>query len=249
MSKRQERREQRRKQQQRQRLWTIGMVVVGAVLVAFAFIWPSLRSNQATSDALASITPIAPVAFTAAKDGTHLGDPNAPVKMDVWEDFQCSGCLHYSQNIEPSIIQKFVETGKVYYTFHFFLLIDGASTTGESHQSANAAMCANEQSHFWDYHQILFANWLGENVGSYSDARLVAMAQSIGLDMSAFKKCFKANTYADQINKDFQDGQKMGVQATPAIFVNGQVAVSSAGARYIPSIDDLSKMIEGFLGQ
>jgi len=247
MSKRQELRERRRKQQQRQRLLTIGLVTIGAVLVAFAFIWPMINKNRVSSDTLASITPVTPITDTAAKDGTHLGDPNAPVKMDVWEDFQCSGCYYYSLNIEPAIIQKYVDSGKVYYTFHFFLMIDGGDTTGESHQAANAAMCANEQGRFWDYHGILFTNWKGENVGSFTDERLVAMAQKLDLNMMAFINCFKANTYALEINQDFQAGLDKDVHATPSIFVNGQVAESSAGAKYIPSVDDLSNIIEGLL--
>jgi len=245
MSKRQEIREKRRKQQQRQRILVIGMVAAGAVLIAFALIWPTLKGNQISNVTLASITPVAPRNFNAAVDGTHLGDPNAPVKIDVWEDYQCSGCFYYSENIEPLIIQNYVEKGKVYYTFHFYPFISG--TSGESQQSANAAMCALEQGRFWDYHNILFTNWIGENVGSFTDARLVAMATSIGLDMTAFNQCFQADPYADQINQDFQAGQNMGVSRTPTIFINGQAAESSAGAKYIPSFDDLSRIIDGLL--
>jgi len=247
MSRRQEIREKRRKQQQRQRMLVIGMVAAGAVLIAFALIWPTLKGNQISNASLASITPIAPLTTNAAVDGTHLGDPNAPVKIDVWEDFQCSGCWYYTENIEPLVIQNYVETGKVYYTFHFYPFISGGSTSDESNQAANAAMCALDQGRFWDYHVILFANWTGENVGSFSDARLVAMATSIGLDMTAFNQCFQANPYADQINQDFQAGQDLGVHATPAIFINGQAAESSSGANYIPSFDDLSRIIDGLL--
>jgi protein-disulfide isomerase len=245
MSKRQEIREKRRKQQQRQRLLVIGMVAIGAVLIAFALIWPTLKGNQISNATLASITPIAPGYFNAAVDGTHLGDPNALVKIDVWEDFQCSGCFYYTENIEPLVIQNYVETGKVYYTFHFYPFISG--TSGESQQAANAAMCALDQGRFWDYHNILFTNWIGENVGSFTDARLVAMATSIGLDMTAFNQCFQADPYADQINQDFQAGKNMGVKSTPGIFINGQAAESSAGAKYIPSFDDISRTIDGLL--
>ena len=54
-----------------------------------------------------------------------MGNPNAPVKMDLWEDFQCSGCWSYTKNLEPQILQTYVDTGKVYYTFHFYPFIDG----------------------------------------------------------------------------------------------------------------------------
>ena len=174
-----------------------------------------------------------------------MGDPNATVKMDVWEDFQCSGCMYYSTNLAPQIIQTYIETGKIYYTFHLMPFIDGG--VGESHQAANAAMCANEQGRFWDYHDMLFANWTGENVGAYTDTSLVAFAEQIGLDMTGFKKCFEANTYATQISQDAQAGSDKGVPPTPGIFVNGQMVVSSQGKNLIPSFDDISSAIDAAL--
>lgn len=244
MSKRQEIRARRRRQQLINRILVIIMVSVGALLVVFALVLPSIRRGANTSTDK-PITAFTPRSINAPVDGFHIGDPSAPVKMDVWEDFQCSGCMSYSMNLEPQILQAYVETGKVYYTFHIYPFIDGGQ--GESHQSANAAMCANEQGRFWDYHDMLFANWLGENVGAYTDPRLVAFAEEIGLDMTAFNLCFQANTYADQIAQNIQDGTAIGVPPTPGIFVNGQAVVSSAGQNYIPSFEDISRTIDSAL--
>ena len=72
-------------------------------------------------------------------------------------------------------------------------------------------------------------------------------AQQLGLDMTAFNKCFQANTYADQINQDYQAGSAKGVPPTPAIFVNGNVVVSSQGQNYIASVADLSAVIDAAL--
>lgn len=243
MSKRQEIRARRRRQQLWNRILVIVLVSMGALLVVFALVVPSLsrNSNNPTSTDIS----FTPRPINAQMDGVHIGESNAPVKMDVWEDFQCSGCLPYTQTIEPQILQAYVETGKVYYTFRFYPFLDGGQ--GESQQSANAAMCANEQNRFWDYHDILFANWLGENVGSFTDARLVAFAQEIGLDMTAFNKCFQANTYADQIAQEVQAGTQLGVPPTPGIFVNNQIVISSAGQYYIPSFEDISRAIDSAL--
>jgi len=242
MSKRQEIRERRHRQQLRNRIIVIVLVVLAAAFVVFALILPGLRGPN-----VGKIVQITPVARKAAVDKTTMGDPNAPVKMDVWEDFQCSGCWSYSQNLEPQVISTYVDTGKVFYTFHFYPFIDGGS--GESHQAANAAMCASAQGRFWDYHDMLFANYLGENAGSYTDTRLVAFAQKIGLDMTAFQACFQANTFASQIAQDAQAGAKLGVPPTPGIFVNGQMVISSAGKTYLPSLADISKTIDAALGQ
>jgi protein-disulfide isomerase len=242
MSKREEIRNRRKQERLRNRIIAILVVVAGAALITFALIIPGIRNQQRS----AQINQITPIARKAAANGLSLGDPNAKVKIDVWEDFQCSGCESYTKTIEPAIIEKYVDTGKVYYTFHNAPFIDGGQ--GESHQAANAVMCANAQGKFWEYHDLIYANWQGENVGSFTDARLKAMAQALQLDMNAFNTCFGANTYADQIQADYLAGKDKGVPPTPGIFLNGTKVVSSQGENYIPSVDDLSQAIDAALG-
>jgi len=240
MTKRQEIRARHKAAKMRNRVLSIVAVVAVAAFIVIILIISSLNRSKA-----GTIVEITPVARKAALTKTSMGDPNAPVKMDVWEDFQCSGCRSYSQNLEPLVVTKYVETGKVFYTFHFFPFIDGGQ--GESHQAADAAMCANAQGRFWDYHDMLFANWLGENQGSFTDVRLVAIAQMLNLDKTAFNSCFKANTYANLIEQDYVAGSQLGVPPTPGIFVNGKMVVSSAGQNFLPSIDDISKTIDAAL--
>lgn len=242
MSKRQKMRDRQRRTQNRNRLGVILFVTIGALLIALVLILPSLKSPT-----VSNVVQITPLANDVPMNKTSIGDPEAPVKMDVWEDFQCSGCLSYSEKIEPQIFQTYVETGKVYYTFHFYPFIDGGQ--GESHDAANAAMCAAAQERFWDFHAIAFANWIGENAGSYTKPRLIEFAQSIGLDMTAFNQCFQENTYSAEIQQDVDKGTKLGVPPTPGIFVNGELVVSSAGPNYIPSFDDISRAIEAGLGE
>ncbi len=244
MSKRQEIRARRKREQIRNRLVVILLVIGGAALIVFALILPSIN-NAKNQTVNAQVTPITPRAFSTTVKGLSLGDPNAPVKIDAWEDFQCVACDDYTKNVEPDIIKNLVETGKVYYTYHFYLIIDQGNPSGESHQAANAAMCANEQGRFWDYHDILVKNWKGENVGSYTDARLGNMAESIGLDLTAFNSCFKANKYKDQIDQDIQAGANKGVTGTPSIFVNGQIVAPG----FIPTYDQIAQAVAAAGGQ
>jgi protein-disulfide isomerase len=240
MSKRQELRDRQRRKQSRNRLAAILFVTAGALLAAFVLIWPNLKSPT-----VSNVIQITPIANAVPVNKTSIGNADAPVKMDVWEDFQCSGCLSFTKNLEPQIFQTYVETGKVYYTFHFYPFIDGGQ--GESHDAANAAMCAAAQERFWDYHDIAFANWIGENAGSYIKPRLVEFAQSIGLNMTEFNQCFNENAYSAEIQQDIDEGTKLGVPPTPGIFVNGELVVSSVGPNYIPSFDDISRAIEAGL--
>ena len=231
MSKRQDIRDRRRREQIRNRIIVILVVVVGALLVTFALVLPSINNATLAANATrtaANATPvpvitITPRVFTTKVDGVHLGDPNAPVKVDAYEDFRCSACLYYTQNVEPQVIQNYVDTGKAYYTFHFYEVIDGNDGTDASYRSANAALCANEQGHFWDYHDTLYANQTSESATLYTDARLVTMAENLKLDMNAFNQCYQAKKYASVVNNDGTQAQSLSVSGTPSIFVNGKL--------------------------
>lgn len=239
-SKRQIRREQRVKRQQRQRVFTIGAVVVGALLISGLLIYPSLNRTLAPPGEIVQITPEGrPLA-----DGNAMGEPDAPVLIEVWEDFQCPACRSYSQEIEPLIAENFVATGKVRYVFRQYPFIDDQVVTNESDQAANASMCAAEQGAFWDYHDMLFANWDGENDGAFSDKRLEVFAESLGLDMGAFTDCFRSNRYESEINQDLADGNRAGVSGTPSVFVNGQQLTPG----YVPGYDEIAAAVNAALG-
>jgi protein-disulfide isomerase len=233
VSKRQERRAQVQRQQQRQRLITIGLITLGALLVVLAVVWPQLRP-------VGEIVTVTPASLPDA-DGLSLGDPNAAVTIDVFEDFQCPACRSFTESTEPLIIQNLVATGKARYVFHNYPFLDGNGVgSGESDQAANASMCANEQGKFWDMHNIVYANWNGENQDAFSNRRLQAMAESIGLDMGAFNSCFNANKYEAEIQADFDLGGEMGVSGTPTVFVNRQRV---GQPRQVPSYQEIADAV------
>jgi protein-disulfide isomerase len=237
MSKRQQRREKLHRTEQRRRSLTIGLVTIGAILIAFIFIYPNLKP-------IGGIVTVEPNPRPQA-DGTAMGDPNAPIQIDLFEDFQCPACSTYSQQTESLITDNYVATGKVYYVFHHFPFIDTYSAGKESQQAANASMCAAEQDMFWEYHDILFANWNGENQGAFADRRLEGFAQSIGLDMQAFSACFDENRYREEIQADFELGGEMGVQGTPSLFINGQFFDPGHVPQYSEIQQELEKILSG----
>ena len=234
-SKRQIIREQRLKRQRQQRLIAILAVSLGAIAIAALLIVPSLM-------------PVGEIAQTTPfdrpmVDGTAMGSPDAPVLIEVWVDFQCPACRIFAEDIEPLVIQNYIATGVVRYVFRHYPFLDDGVATKESDQAANASMCAAEQGRFWDYHDILFANWNSENAGAFSDRRLVAYAETINLDMDSFNSCFEANKYKAQIDEDLAAGNRAGVTGTPSLFVNGQQLTPG----FIPSFEDISQAVEAAL--
>ncbi len=133
MSRRQEIRDQQRREMARNRILVIILVSLGSLLVVAAIVIPMIdiaHNPASAADSTTAITPITPKVFIAKVDGQHLGDPSAPVKIDVWEDFQCPACRNYSLTVEPQVIANYVDTGKAYYTYHFYPLVDGSNATG-----------------------------------------------------------------------------------------------------------------------
>jgi protein-disulfide isomerase len=226
MSKRQEIRQRRQREKTRNRILVVLLVVGGALFIALALILPGIQQAKnanatATQVAASPVIVITPAAINAPIDGTSMGDPNAPVRVDVYEDFRCSACKFYSQNIEPLIIQNYVDLGKVFYTYHTFIVIDSYDNSGASNEAANAAMCAAEQGHFWEYHNTLYANQVTEDASLFSNDRLVTMAQNINLDMTAFNQCFQEKRFSSAIQADISKGQSLNITGTPSVFVDG----------------------------
>lgn len=154
--------------------------------------------------------------------GLNLGDPNAPVKVVEFADFQCTVCHQYWLRMESSILDTYVATGKVYYTFANFAFFGQ-----ESSDAAAAAYCANDQGKFWEYHDVIFANYQGENVGGFKPANLKAFAEKLGLDMTAFNACFDGNKYAQKVIDDAAYARSQNVTGTPSFLVNGKLVYAS----------------------
>ena len=148
-----------------------------------------------------------------------MGDPNAPVKIIEYADFQCPFCVRYWQDTEPQIISAYVATGKVFYEYRSV----GAFLGPDSASAAEAAYCAGDQGKFWEYHDLLFANWTGENVGDFAPAKLRQYASAAGLDLNKFDDCLSRGLHADQVQQDVTDAQADGVRATPSFLVNGKL--------------------------
>jgi protein-disulfide isomerase len=82
--------------------------------------------------------------------------------------------------------------------------------------AALAAECAGDQDKYFEMHDALFANQ-----AELSDEKVDEIAEEIGLDMETFNACIENKDHEEEINKDLEDGIKLGVEGTPGIFVNG----------------------------
>ncbi|MCS6994544.1 MAG: DsbA family protein [Anaerolineales bacterium] len=208
MSKRQELRERRAKQKRTQRILLIGGGLLVVAAIALFFI---LSANQSVGE-IAQPEPInrPNVNFNA------MGDPNAPVKMVVYSNFLCGHCADFAFGSEKKLIEDYIASGKLYLEYRS--IGGGDSLAG---RTAEAAYCAGDQGKFWEMHDYLFANLKYAN---FSDARIFAFANRIGLNAAQFKDCYNNRKHAATVQQDAVRANQDGVQATPTfILSNGDV--------------------------
>jgi protein-disulfide isomerase len=194
----------------KQNIITIGIIVLGALLIAGVLIWPSLQRREVKT------TP-RPMA-----DYTSMGDKNAKVKVEEFSDFQCPYCKQFATEVEPTLVKDYVETGKIQVIFTPFSFLGP-----ESIKAAEAAYCAADQGKFWEYHDLLFESQNGENKGTFSRNMFVQLANDLKLDTAAFEGCIDNGTNAKKVTDNVTYGQSKGVNGTPYFLVNDKLVDSS----------------------
>ena len=173
------------------------------------------KARQAYADSLRAkaevVVMLRPPSLEVGYDPARVkGDPNAPITIVEFSDFQCPFC----QKSEPtlkSLLAKY--DGRVKLAFRDFPLRE-IHPQGQS--AAEAARCAGEQGKFWEFHDALF-----EDQSKLKEADLRAHAQTIGLDEKSFQSCLASGKFKSKVEEDLQEGIKVGVAGTPGFFING----------------------------
>jgi protein-disulfide isomerase len=151
-----------------------------------------------------------------------LGDPDAPITLVEFGDYQCHYCNVFFESIEKDIMKNYVKTGKVKIIFKDYNII-GPDSINASH----GAHCANEQGLFWEYHDILYSNWTGENNGWASLSNLTVFAEEIDADMDNWTECMNEKKHSKIIMDSNNDAKSLELTGTPAFFIinsNGEVS-------------------------
>jgi len=196
-------------------------------------------SASPSATTLATMVPIvAPSVLTPTDlaSGYSLGKAGANVTVELWEDFQCPYCRQFTEQVQPQLVATYVETGKARLVFRDFAFLGE-----ESAWAAVAADLAEQQGKFWPYHDYLFANQLGENVGSFSVARLEAMAGVVGLNLTTFEggltPAAAGATYTKIQQAEQAEATKLGISGSPTIVVGGKVLTGNDWATVKAAVD------------
>jgi len=175
------------------------------------------------------------------KNGSPIvGNPNAPITILEWGDFQCTFCYRFHESSLDIIQREYIETGIANLVFKDFPL-----NGPDSVLAAEAAYCAEDQGKYWSYHDELYANWAGERTGWITDDSLNQFAITADLDIEKFNSCLDDHKYRQRVLDLEQFGREIGIDATPSFLIfNDEKIIKITGNQPIDVfrkvIDDLS---------
>jgi len=218
-------------------LVTGAAVLVGLVLFVLLVVRPGPTATPGTSGNPYGFVKPDTTIPTNLVNGRTIGKADAPVEMDVWADFQCPYCSQFARLIEPQVIANQVASGQVKLVAHDFTFIGDGHDPNESLLASVAARCAEKQGAFWQFYQLLFWNQGStENNGTFTQDRLLGMADFLGLDHDAFQTCQADSSLVTAIQQETNQGVAMGIQSTPTSFINGTMVL---GLKDFPTISGL----------
>ncbi|WP_420545879.1 DsbA family protein [Nitrosopumilus sp.] len=239
-----------------------GLIIIVGIAAFFAGSYTAnLSSNQLTQEdldqAMAKLElkllqnrlpteQAMPPVKISADDDPVIGDPNAPITIIEFSDFQCPFCARFHVQTLPSIYEEYIEQGKVKLVFRDFPI---QNIHPNALPAAVAAECANEQGKFKDMHDILF-----ETQSQWNKIETVAAlslfsqyASDMQMDQEKFESCIASGKYIEEIRKDLEDGRDYGVSGTPGFFV-GNDEIGYVELKGAQPFESFKKIIDAQLG-
>jgi protein-disulfide isomerase len=174
-----------------------------------------VKARQAFADSLRANIEVAvllrPPSIDIAFDPARVkGDPNAPVTIVEFSDYQCPYCKK-TESVLSSLLAKY--QGRVKLAYMDFPLRE---IHPRAESAAKASRCAGEQGKFWEFHDSLFAD-----TAKLDDADLIARAKTLGLREEPFRACLASGKFKASVDADREAGTKAGIGGTPGFFING----------------------------
>jgi protein-disulfide isomerase len=169
----------------------------------------SLRSEGRV---VVRLQPPAAIRVQVSTEGAPVrGAADAPVTIVEFSDFECPFCKQTNPTLKQ-LLERY--PGKVRLAYRDFPL---DSIHPQARRAAEAARCAQDQGKFWEYHDVLFTQ---SPQLALEDLR--RYAGQVGLDVTKFDGCLAAGVHKAAVQRDLDEGNRLGVTGTPAFFINGR---------------------------
>ncbi len=223
-------RRQRQRRQSRSILLLAAIVVVAVIAVAFIVVRNQPVDAHIPDDLSAAYVGIS---RSYSRDGyPQLGEIEAPVTLEEYASFACPGCQQFHEDSLEPVLER-VRAGQVLFTY--VPMQTGSIPNAQG--ASRAALCAGQQGMFWEMHDLLFDWQTRYGNTAFSQNRLLAGVEGLGLRQSLFTGCFNSSAISATLNAALNEE----VSTTPTLRVNG---VTLEGEQGLPSSATILQAID-----
>lgn len=210
-----------------------GAIVLAGVIIAGAIYYSNNAPRaEITKDTGAEKSQSSPDNVKPVTSGDHiLGDPNAPVKIIEFSDFECPYCKVFHGTMKQ-VMDEYGKDGRAAWVYRHFPL---DSIHPKARKEAEASECAAElggNQAFWKYADRIFEITPSNN--GLDPKELSNVAQTIGLDVLKFNECLASGKYANRIQEQLDDALASGARGTPYSVVLAQDGSTSVIGGALP---------------
>jgi protein-disulfide isomerase len=163
------------------------------------------------------------------------GQDDAPVTIVEVSDYGCGHCRNFNLDTAGLVDDLLIAPGDVRY------IIVPYALQSQTAPPAEAALCANEQDRFFDYHFRLFQ--LQGTPGLYESAGLLGVAAELGLDQDTFESCISTGKYASVVQSNIRAASQAGVNSTPTFFFNDEMFAGNRPLTFFQ--EQVSQLMDG----
>jgi protein-disulfide isomerase len=218
-----------------------GFLGIGAAVVLILVVGGNGSGSSSTTGTLPDANVIAQQFDGIPQAGNVLGKKTAPVTMVEYIDLQCPVCRAFETDVMPTIIDRYVRTGKLKVEARPIAIIGPDSERGR-----RAMIAAERQNRAFNFAQLLYFNQGAENSGWLDDSMVAAAARSIpGVNVKALQDAMNSSSVADEAQTYDQEAQTDQVGGTPTVLAGktgGKLATVTPGGS--PDVAALSAAID-----
>lgn len=174
------------------------------------------------------------VSDTSGFRGYILGSDSAKVEVTEYADYECPVCAGFEQVQFPTVYKQLIASGMVRWRYRDFPL---DNIHKNARLAAHAAACASDQGKYWELHRMIYDRH-GEWALTNRDmtGKFHQFAVDAGLNGSAYDDCMSSAKFAGRIEASFQEGQKLGVPATPSFLIGNRLYPSALSSDSIRAL-------------
>lgn len=201
----------------------LAVIMVGGTLAAFV---PSGSNPTNSSNSSNNQNPneiIQKLYNPVVQNASALGSSTADITIIEFADYQCESCAKFNREVRDDILRNFVNTGQVRFLFKDFIINNDMTTTTVDETSilaAEASYCAAEQGKYWEYHNKLYQNAVGENTQWVTIDNLKQIANNVGIgDLMQFSDCLESHKNSKTVKENDNLARSIGLQSAPTFIL------------------------------